>query len=164
MKNICTFLLVLLPAILCAQNDEESIRALINASAEAISGPKGKPENLQAFKNCFHEHGVVYYPLRKDTVPFLAVPIDTFVRKYGKNYTNIDFYEYPTLTEIQLFGNTATAQEGYYFSFSPKGPTERFGVNTYHLIKTPQGWKITALSWQESTPENPVPKRFWRKD
>jgi hypothetical protein len=66
------------------------------------------------------------------------------------------------LSEItELFGNVAHRFSSYAKSGTLKGvPFEARGMISTQFIKTPAGWKISAMAWDDERPGLAIPGRY----
>lgn len=70
----------------------------------------------------------------------------------------IDFAEWPETSRIDVFGDLAH----YFCVYAKRGRRdgitfEARGVKSVQLVRTPTGWRISALSWHDEEAARPVP-------
>lgn len=60
------------------------------------------------------------------------------------------FHEQEVSGDTMIFGNVAQRFSRYRKWGVQNGtPFEQFGTNTFQYVKTPEGWKISALAWDD---------------
>lgn len=154
---------VTIPKIEADPKDVSTIDGIIKAFYETISGSKGVPRQWSRDKT-------LYTP----DVRFVAMSErEGKIRASVMNHTNYvnssnDFFVNEGFTEKEIgrvtrkFGNIAHVFSTY--EFWTEGKTEKTrGVNSIELFWDGNRWWISAASWDEERPNNPIPKEFLKK-
>jgi ketosteroid isomerase-like protein len=143
--------------------DVGSIDGIVKAFYETISGGKGVARQWSRDKT-------LYIP----DVRFVAMSEQNGkVRANVMNHTNYvngsnEFFVGEGFTERELnrtvrrFGNIAHVFSVYEFS-TEDGKVKGRGVNSIELFWDGARWWISAVSWDEERPGNPIPKDFLPK-
>ena len=99
-----------------------------------------------------------------DTAQILS--IDDFVKAF-KNYvqtTNIQtFNEQEIYGRTDQFGNIAQRISSYKTYINSNDIVKERGVNSFQLIKTPQGWKVSSIIWEVEKTGLSIPDAYLGK-
>ncbi len=143
--------------------DVSTIDGIIKAFYETISGGKGVPRQWSRDKT-------LYMP----DVRFVGMSEqDGKIRAGIMNHTNYvngtneffvaeGFQEREINRVVKRFGNIAHVFSTYEFS-TEGGKEKGRGVNSIQLFRDGTRWWISAVSWDEERPNNPIPKEFLPK-
>ena len=72
----------------------------------------------------------------------------------------INFYEEETSERTDIFGNVAQRYSPYRKSWSAAGDDYKgAGVNVFQFVRTPVGWKISSLAWDDEEPTRVAARR-----
>ena len=139
------------------------LTGIIKAFYETVSGGKGVPRQWSRDKT-------LYTP----DIRFVAMSEqDGKIRASIMNHTNYvngsnDFFVKEGFTEreinrvVKKFGNIAHVFSVYEFTTEDKKIKQR-GVNSIELFWDGSRWWISAVTWDEERPGNPIPKEFLPK-
>ncbi len=152
-----------IPPIEANPADVSTIDGIIKAFYETISGGKGVPRQWSRDKT-------LYMP----DVRFVGMSEqDGKIRAGIMNHTNYvngtneffvaeGFQEREINRVVRKFGNIAHVFSTYEFS-TEGGKEKKRGVNSIQLFRDGTRWWISAVSWDEERPNNPIPKEFLPK-
>jgi predicted metalloprotease with PDZ domain len=138
--------------------DVASIDAIIKALYDAISGPAG-PRNWTRFNSLFTPEAMMGATV---TNPAGKTELHSFTPgEYGKmntqTFMQTAFYEQELGRNVSQYGNVAMVASAYHYKFQPDGPVIQRGVNYFTLVKSDGRWYVANLTWQDETPDNPIP-------
>jgi hypothetical protein len=89
--------------------------------------------------------------------------IDQFIEKY-KNYIESDqvrlFYEEEITGSTEQFGNIAHRISTYKTYINTMDSIAERGVNSFQLIKTPEGWKVSSIIWDVERTSLKIPDYY----
>lgn len=149
-----------IPSVEAAPKDVASIDGIIKAFYETISGAKGVPRQWSRDRT-------LYTP----DIRFVAMSEQSGkIRASVMNHTNYvngsnEFFVTEGFTEREInritrrFGNIAHVFSVYEFTTEDKKIKGR-GINSVELFWDGSRWWISAVSWDEERPNNPIPKEF----
>jgi hypothetical protein len=179
MKKIIVFLA--LPAIIfCACNsattnsnavkesgytapDEAAIKKAVDDAYAAISFKNGEQPRYDSIQYSFIPEAQLINFIA-DTAQILS--ISDFVKAY-KNYvasTKIKiFNEQEIYGHTDQFGNIAQRISSYKTYVNSEDIVKERGVNSFQLIKTPQGWKVSSLIWDPEKTGLSIPDAYLGK-
>ncbi|UUZ65640.1 hypothetical protein LP417_15140 [Polaromonas sp. P1-6] len=71
------------------------------------------------------------------------------------------FHEWELSATTEIFGNIAHRYSAYAKSGAMKGaPFEARGVISTQFVRTPEGWKISAMAWDDERPGLSIPEHL----
>lgn len=142
--------------------DDAAITKAVQDAYAAISFKNGKP--------AYDSIGYYFIPqaqlinFRTDTAQ--VTPIKEFVDFYKQfiegNKINM-FYEEELFGRNEQFGNVAHRISTYKTYLNTMDSIAERGVNSFQLIKTPTGWKVSSIIWDVEKPSLPVPPYYLKK-
>jgi len=143
--------------------DEAAIKAAVDKAYAAISFTNGKTPDADSIKKSFIPQAQLINFIA-DSAQILS--IDDFVRAF-KNYTETakinSFMETEMYGRTDQFGNIAQRISTYKtFINNPDIVAER-GVNSFQLIKTPNGWRVSSIVWDVEDKNLPIPNYYLPK-
>jgi hypothetical protein len=74
------------------------------------------------------------------------------------------FYEEEIAGRTEQFGNIAHRISSYKTFLNQMDSASERGVNSFQLIKTPKGWKVSSIIWDVEKPELPIPAYYLKQD
>ncbi len=127
--------------------DEQAIKKAVDAAYAAISFKKGEEPRYDSIKNYFIPKAqLINY--RTDTMQVTS--ISQFVYLY-RSFIEGDsvkmFYEKELYGKTEQFGKVASRISTYKTYLNTMDKPEERGVNSFQLVKTPQGWKVSSIIW-----------------
>jgi len=127
--------------------DEAAIKKAVDDAYSVISFKNGQSPRYDSIKYYFIPQAQLINFIT-DTAQILS--IDDFVKAY-KNYVETSkiqtFYEQEIYGRTDQFGNIAQRISSYKTYINSLDIVKERGVNSFQLIKTPQGWKVSSLIW-----------------
>lgn len=143
--------------------DDEAITKAVDDAYAAISFKQGEQPRYDSIKNYFIAQAQLINFI-EDTAQILS--IDDFVRAF-KNYvqtTNIhSFQEQEIYGRTDQFGNIAQRISTYKNYVNSLDIVKERGVNSFQLIKTPQGWKVSSIIWDVEKAGKQIPNYYLPK-
>lgn len=140
--------------------DEVAIKKAVDDAYAWISFKKGaKPDYDKVHEYFMPTAMLSYFP--NDTLQVLA--LDQFVTSYK---TAIEggqiqsFYEEELYGKTDQFGRVAQRLSSYKTYINTMDSVSERGVNSFQLIKTPAGWKISSIIWDTEKPGLPIPANY----
>ena len=139
-------------------NDLEAIDQLIAAFMGVFSNQGGARPRLELIRELFIEEGLII----KNSGPAPEVcGLEAFIRPRERilsDGTLTDFEEHEESARTLVFGNIAQRVAVYSKSGILSGqPFRTRGVKTTQLVRTPGGWRISALAWDDEREGFAVP-------
>jgi hypothetical protein len=141
-------------------SERDAIQALIDELYALISGPGEKPRDWARQRQLFMP-GTRMIRTRIDGQG-QPRPEILQLEDYGENYEQLmggrDFYEIEIRNTIELFGRVAQAFS-VYEAYSDADHQHRLkrGVNVIQFYRFEDGWKITAMAWDDERPGLTLP-------
>lgn len=143
--------------------DEAAIKTAVDNAYASLSISNGKKPNADSFKSCFIPQAQLINFIA-DTAQILS--IDNFVKAFSNfiETSKVNYYkEVEIYGKTDQFGNIAQRISSYKtFANNPDVVSER-GVNSFQLIKTPNGWKVSSIIWDMEDKSLPIPKYYLPK-
>lgn len=94
----------------------------------------------------------------------------TSLQQFDKLYTDFVtkakiklFYEEEIFGRTEQFGKIAHRISTYTTYFNTRDSVAERGVNSFQLIKTPKGWKVSSIIWDVEKPDLKVPDYYLKK-
>ena len=143
--------------------DDAAIKKAVDDAYAAISFTNGQPPRYDSIKYFFIPQAQLINFIT-DTAQILS--IDDFVKAF-KIYvesTKIQtFYEQEIYGRTDQFGNIAQRISSYKTYINSPDIVKERGVNSFQLIKTPQGWKVSSIIWNVEKPGLNIPDYYLGK-
>lgn len=143
--------------------DVSTLDGIIKAFYETISGGKGVPRQWSRDRTLYMPD--VRYVGMSERDGKIRVGIMnhlTYVNATNEFFVAEGFTERELNRIVRKFGNIAHVFSTYEFSASD-GKEKGRGVNSIELFWDGARWWISAVSWDEERPNNPIPKEFLPK-
>ncbi|MFT4153401.1 hypothetical protein [Parafilimonas sp.] len=140
--------------------DEAAIKQAVDNAYKALGFSAGKQPAFDSIQYAFIPQAQLINFIA-DTAQIL--PIGDFVKAY-KNYVETSklqsFNEEEIYGKTDQFGHIAQRISSYktYINRTDM-PAER-GVNSFQLIKTKDGWKVSSIIWDIENKDLPIPKAY----
>ncbi len=142
--------------------DSAITKAVYDAYA-AISFKKGESPRFGEIKNYFIPQAQLIN-FRGDTAQITG--IDRFTDLYKQfitgNHISL-FYEEELFGRTEQFGRIAQRISTYKTYLNRMDTVEERGVNSFQLIKTKTGWKVSSIIWDVEKPSLKVPGYYLKK-
>ncbi|HEY2725573.1 MAG TPA: hypothetical protein VGI61_00240 [Parafilimonas sp.] len=143
--------------------DEVAIKKTVDDAYAAISFNQGELPRYDSIKYAFIPQAQLINFI-SDTAQILS--IDDFVRAF-KNYVDSSkiqtFQEQEIYGRTDQFGNIAQRISSYKTYINSADIVKERGVNSFQLIKTPQGWKVSSIIWNVEKPGLSIPDYYLGK-
>lgn len=127
--------------------DAQAIKKAVDSAYAAISFNKGEEPRYDSIKNYFIPKAHLI-SLRGDSMQVMS--LDQFVYLY-RTFIQSDsvtmFHEKEIYGKTEQFGNIASRISTYKTYLNTMDKPEERGVNSFQLVKTPQGWKVSSIIW-----------------
>lgn len=127
--------------------DVQAIKKAVNDAYAAISFKKGEQPQYDSIKNCFIPKAQ-FISFRSDSMRVLN--LEQFVYLY-RTFIESDsvtmFHEKEIYGKTEQFGKIASRISTYKTYLNTMDKTEERGVNSFQLVKTPDGWKVSSIIW-----------------
>jgi len=143
--------------------DDSAITKAVADAYMAISFKEGEKPRYDEIKNYFIPE-TQFINFRTDTAQIITLNQFAGVFKNFIETTKTHmFYEEELFGRTEQFGKIAHRISTYvtYLNTRDK-PTER-GVNSFQLIKTPKGWRVTSIIWDVEKPTLKIPGYYLKK-
>jgi ribosomal-protein-serine acetyltransferase len=132
-----------------AGEDEQAIDALVAAFFGAFTNSGGRIPALETVRDVFLPEGLII----KAGADCAIYTVDSFITPRRALLTSgelTDFQEEETDSTTQVLGDIATRRGRYRKSGILRGtPFTGTGTKVEHFLRTPDGWKMSALSWYD---------------
>ncbi len=127
--------------------DEAAIKKAVDDAYAAISFKSGAQPRYDSIQYYFIPQAQLINYI-SDTAQILS--ISDFIKAY-KNYVEstkiTSFNEQEIYGRTDQFGNIAQRISTYKTYINSNDIVKERGVNSFQLIKTPQGWKVSGIIW-----------------
>jgi len=102
---------------------------------------------------------------RADTAQFTSLPqfVDLYKQFISGNHINL-FYEEELYGRTEQFGKIAHRISTYKTYLNSLDSLPERGVNSFQLIKTPAGWKVSSIIWDVEKQSLPIPAYYLKAD
>jgi hypothetical protein len=143
--------------------DVSTIDGIVKAFYETISGPKGSPRQWQRDKTLYiTDVRFVGMDEQDGKIRAGIMGHQQYVNATNEYFLNSGFTEHEINRVVRRFGNVAHVFSTYEFS-ADDGKEKGRGINSIELFWDGTRWWISAASWDEERPNNPIPKEFLPK-
>ena len=143
--------------------DDSAIKKAVNDAYAAISFKDGEKPHYDSIKYYFIPQAQLINFI-EDTAQILS--INDFVRAF-KAYVDSSkiqiFNEQEIYGRTDEFGNIAQRISSYKTYINSLDIVKERGVNSFQLIKTPQGWKVSSIIWDVEKSSKPIPDYYLGK-
>ncbi len=139
-KPLITLILVIsMTPLAMAQNEETAVKQVIISLFE---GMKNKDQSL--VEKAFHKQAMMHTTIADENGATLGSnTVQDFVNRIATTPANTTLDERILDYQIKIDGQMASAWTPYEFYVNDN--FSHCGVNSFSLIKTPDGWKITYV-------------------
>ena len=143
--------------------DVATIDGIVKAFYETISGPKGQPRQWPRDKTLYTPD-VRFVSMSEQDGKIRAgvMSHQQYVNGTNESFVKNGFHEREINRVVRRFGNIAHVFSTYEFNNDDKSDKGR-GVNSIELFWDGVRWWISAASWDDERPNNPIPKEFLPK-
>jgi hypothetical protein len=140
--------------------DSAITKAVHNAYA-AISFKEGEKPRYSEIRNYFTPQAQLIN-FRTDTaeVTDISLFFDPLYKSFIENNHIHLFYEEEIFGRTEQFGKIAQRISTYVTYLNTRDKPEERGVNSFQLIKTKQGWRVSSIIWDVEKPALKVPAYY----
>ncbi len=133
--------------------DRAAVRAVVDAFLDAFrSGPES-PQRLDRLRELLLPQAII---VRTCGLDLGVYDVDSFIAPRAALLAGgslVDFHEWSTGGRIDVFGDIAA----WFGAYAKEGvhdgePTTGRGMKSVQLVRTPQGWRISAVAWDDERP------------
>jgi hypothetical protein len=146
--------------------DVESIKAIVAAAYDVISGPAGKKRDWDRERSLFYP-GARLIPTAVeagrndvDLAP-LVLDVEGYIARVEPLFEKEGFYETEIARRVEQFGQIAHVWSTYESRHDPSEP-EPFmrGINSIQLFSDGSRWWILSIYWQHESSKHPIPAKY----
>lgn len=143
--------------------DVSTIDGIIKAFYETISGPKGQPRQWSRDRTLYiPDVRFVSMSEQDGKIRASVANHQQYVNNTNGSFVKSGFNEREINRVVRRFGNIAHVFSTYEYTNHHKTDKGR-GVNSIELYWDGSRWWISAASWDDERPNNPIPKEFLPK-
>jgi hypothetical protein len=139
------------------RQSRQEVGGLVQAFFDAVSFAPGRAPRYGALTSLFVEHGVLVN--NAGAAPEL-MPVADFVRSRQAAYDSgsVTRFEVGELADTtELFGSVAQRASAFVRRGVRDGqPFELRGMIFLQCLRTPQGWKLVSVAWDDQRPGQPL--------
>ncbi len=140
--------------------DVESPEAVVEAAAEAISGPPGE-RDLDRFRSLFHPEANLVSTDRENGEPAQGEwTLQEYVSLFKKAFADSALYERVVNTVTQRFGDMAHVWATFEQRHSPDDDPYRRGIDAFQLWYDGERWWIRNIIAHAEREGAPIPERY----
>jgi hypothetical protein len=142
--------------------DDSAITKAVHDAYAVISFQPGAKPAYDSIKYCFVPQAQLIN-FRGDTAQ--TTGIDQFVDAYKQFMEGnhiVLFAEEEIAGRTEQFGRIAHRISTYQTHVNSMDSLPERGVNSFQLIKTPAGWKVSSIIWDVERPSLPIPHYYLR--
>jgi hypothetical protein len=143
--------------------DVKSVDAIVAATYDVISGPKGKERDWNRFRSLFVPDGRL--------APTVALPdghadlrpmtVDQYAERVSGGFRTNGFFERGIAQKIESFGNIVHVFTTYESRHSADDSTTfARGINSFQLLKDGDRYWVVSIYWDSERPGNPIPQKY----
>lgn len=144
--------------------DDSAITKAVHDAYAAISFKEGEKPRYGEIKNYFiPEAQLINFRTDTAQVTNISQFIDPLYKGFiESNHVHL-FYEEEIFGKTEQFGRVAHRISTYVTYLNTKDKPEERGVNSFQLIKTKDGWKVSSIIWDVEKPALKVPDYYLNK-
>lgn len=149
-----------IPAIEADPADVSTIDGIVKAFYEVVSGGKGIPRQWSRDRTLYTPD-IRFVAMSEEGGKIRASVMShsQYVNGANEYFLKEGFQEREINRVVRRFGNIAQIFSTYEFS-TDDGKEKGRGINSLELFWDGARWWISATSWDEERPGNPIPKEF----
>jgi len=144
--------------------DAADIKKAVDEAYAVISFKKGQQVNFDGIKKPFMPQAQLYN-FRTDSLEVMN--IDQFADRYKEMLTGgaiTSFYEEEIKGTTDQFGRIAQRISTYKTYINTMDSVAERGVNSFQLVKTAAGWKVTSIIWDIESATMKIPVYYLNAD
>ncbi|MEO8030701.1 MAG: hypothetical protein ABI765_07620 [Gemmatimonadota bacterium] len=138
--------------------DVGTVEGVMHAYYDVINGPPGAPRQWRR-DSTLYMPGVLFVAMSVDSgkpKAWISTP-DQYRSAVNGMFVKYGFYETEIGSHIDRFGNVAELRSVYETRRAEGGKLFGRGVNYVMLYWDGTRWWISAASWDDERPDNPIP-------
>jgi hypothetical protein len=146
--------------------DVESIDAIIAATYDVISGPRGKSRDWERERSLFYP-GARLMPTatiagRNDVeLAPQILDVEGYIARVEPLFEKSSFYEKEIARRVESFGSIAHVWSTYESRHDPSDPAPFMrGINSIQLFNDGRRWWVLSIYWQHESTQQPLPKQY----
>lgn len=140
--------------------DEEAIKKAVDEAYRSLSFKQGETLNYDKIQNCFIPQAqFINFRPSKLEIFSLNQFIDNYKRAVTSGYIK-SFYEEEIYGRTDQFGNIAQRISSYKSYMNNMDTVIERGVNSFQLVKTPNGWKVSSIVWDVEKAGQAIPTYY----
>lgn len=143
--------------------EDSVIKKAVADAYACISFKQGEQLNFEHIKDYFIPRAQLIN-FRSDSMDILS--IGQFVEMYKELITSnavSSFYEEEIKGTTEQFGRVAQRISSYKTYINTMDSVAERGVNSFQLVKTAQGWKVSAIIWDVETEKLKIPDYYLKQ-
>jgi len=143
--------------------EDSAIKKAVADAYACISFKQGEQLNFEHIKDCFIPRAQLIN-FRSDSMDILS--IGQFVEMYKGLITSnavSSFYEEEIKGTTEQFGRIAQRISSYKTYINTMDSVAERGVNSFQLVKTAQGWKVSTIIWDVETEKLKIPDYYLKQ-
>jgi hypothetical protein len=144
--------------------DEDAIKKAVADAYQIISFKQGQTLNYDSIRTSFIPQAQLMN-FRTDSLQVLT--LDQFIivyKDFVKSAGITSFYEKEVFGKTDQFGKIAQRISTYASYINTMDSVGERGVNSFQLVKTPNGWRVSSIIWDVERPSQPVPDYYLNTD
>jgi hypothetical protein len=143
--------------------DDSAITKAVHDAYAAISFKKGEKPRYSEIKNYFIPQAqLINYRTDTAQVTDLNQFVDLYKQFVDGNHISL-FYEEELFGRTEQFGRVAHRVSTYKTYLNRLDTAEERGVNSFQLIKTKEGWRVSSIIWDVEKPTLKIPDYYLKK-
>ncbi len=144
-------------------DDVRSVDAIVAATYDVISGPKGTERDWNRFRSLFLPDGRLLptVALQDGHADVRPMTVDQYIELVSGSFQGNGFFERGIAQKVESFGNLVhvfTTYESRHSAEDAK-PFAR-GINSFQLLKDGDRYWVIAISWDSERSDNPIPAKY----
>jgi len=140
--------------------DDSAIKKAVNDAYAAISFKQGEKPRYAEIPNYFTPQAQLIN-FRTDTAQVTSITqfVDLYKQFLEGNKVHM-FYEEEIFGRTEQFGKIANRISTYTTYLNTRDSIAERGVNSFQLIKTKAGWKVSSIIWDVEKPTLRIPAYY----
>lgn len=143
--------------------DDSAITKAVHDAYTAICFKEGEKPRYNEIQNYFIPEAQ-FINFRTDTAQIFTLNQfhDLFKQFIESSHIHM-FYEEEAFGRTEQFGRIAHRISTYVTYINTRDKPQERGVNSFQLIKTPKGWRVSSIIWDVEKPTLKVPGYYLKK-
>jgi hypothetical protein len=144
--------------------DEDAIKKAVADAYQIISFRAGQTLNYDSIRTSFIPQAQLM-DFRTDSLQVLSLDqFIVFYKDFLKSAGIKSFYEKEVFGKTDQFGKIAQRISTYASYINTMDSVGERGVNSFQLVKTPNGWRVSSIIWDVERPSQPIPDYYLNTD